>query len=501
MSTRTNFLDLVLPELNEFINTWNAPVNQNMESIDDFCEDLFESLVGSSATSTWAALRGSLASLATRLDVSINADGTIDLSASPDLLAIAASSYTGQFSSPVDRLNDGDRVTYNGGLPVTGDRFSPIPSSGPTAGFPHSDLESGIAIRDAHFGISGEQAASPHLSAPWSPGLVTGGGGTFVTSPSTGKVQFNGLASPTVFNIDGHVFRLREDVILDYATIAPPPVNGQYVWFFVDRNDGGYNDATFKYGAAVLAKDLRRLQSGVAGATSGSTFTDAAALFNTAPLGVVREGDPLVIPSGGAAGTYVVDSITNNTTLIIKGTFKANLSGLTWRIQDDWHPNLGAVAVATAAGRPPFVAGRVYIARGIHNTGGPTTSIVTFRSGGVYDSGWTTASDPQTFPHNLGAVPSSVEIWVRASSTGQAYRPLVRRAVMTNLTITGIAPVGGDRKYATFLFPSMYVRSDEVDATVALINLSTDPVVPVAFFTDSAGIDWVAGQIRVVARR
>ena len=502
MSTRTAFLNLILPELNEFINSWNSPVNQNMESIDDFCDDLYESLVGSSATSTWASLRGSLASLADRLDVSLNADGTIDLSASPDLLAVAVSAYTGSFSAPIDRLNDTDKRIYDATLPATGNRFDPIPASGPTAGFPHGDLESGIAVRDAYYGISGEQGSSPHLAASWSPGLVTGGGGSFITSPSAGKVQLNGLAAPTIFNIDGHVFRIREDILLDYATISPAPVDTEYVWFFVDRTAGGYNDPTFRYGAAVAAKDLRILQSGSAnGQTSGSIFQSATALFNTATLGKVKPGDALVIDSGAAAGDYIINTVDSDTQVTIKGVFKADLSSLTWHVQDNWHPNIGAVAVATATGRPPFAAGRVYIARGVHNAAAPTSSIVVFRSGGVYDSGWLTASTPQVFPHNLGANPSSVEIWVRENATSLAYRPLVRRQVLTNLTITGAFPVGGDRQYATFLFPSMFVRTNEVDVTTELLNASTDPAAPVAYFTDSGGVDKVAGQIRLVARR
>src|SRR5689334_20190430 len=98
MASFTDFLALTLPELNEFVNTWHQPVNQNMELIDDFLSDLHASLVGSSATSTWADLRGSLASLAARLDVSINADGTLDISGSAEVLGMATSAVKGTFT-------------------------------------------------------------------------------------------------------------------------------------------------------------------------------------------------------------------------------------------------------------------------------------------------------------------------------------------------------------------------------------------------------------------
>ena len=504
MSTRTTFLNLVLPELNEFVNSWNAPVNQNMESLDDFCSDLYQSMVGTSATSTWAALRGSLGSLAARLDVSLNADGTIDLTSAPDLLALAVSAYLGQFATPSDRLNNSDDKLYDAGFPGVGSRFVPIPATGPSAGFPHDgDLEAGMAIRAADFGVNGAQPISSPLR-PWSPGLVTGGGGTFITGVSDSKVQLNGLAAPAIFNIDGYTFRLREDIVLDYALLAP--LVNQYVWIFVERVEGNYNNANYRYGAAVLAKDLRRLQSGAGtGQTSGSVFQATGATFNTAALGKVKAGDVLVIDSGAAAGEYVIaalDGVTPDVKLTIKGVFKANLSGLTWHVQDNWHPNIGAVVTnVDPTVRPAFVPGRVYIGRVKHQVAAPPIEIVTFTPSGVYDSGWITPTFPQTLPHNLGALPSSVEVWVRENSTTHAYRPLVRRQVMTNLTITGVAPVAGDRKYASFLFPSLFVHTTEVSVITDLFNLSTDPAAPVAFFTDSAGVDKVAGEIRIVARR
>jgi hypothetical protein len=503
MSTRTDFLDLILPELNEFINTWNAPVNQNMESIDDFCSDLYESLVGSSATSTWAALRGSLASLSLRLDVSINADGTIDLSASPDLLAIATSAYHGQFSTPVNRLNDTDDRIYDSSQPAVGGRFVPIPATGPTAGFPHESLDSGIAIRAMDFGVSGAQPISSP-QRPWAPGLVTGGGGTFITGVSESKVQLNGLAAPAVFNIDGYVFRLREDILLDYALLSP--IANQYVWIFVDRVEGNYNNANFRYGTAVLAKDLRRLQSGSGtGQTSGSVFQATGSLFNTALIGRVKSGDVLIIDSGAAAGEYVIDAldgVTPDTKLTIKGTFKANLSGLTWHIKDNWHPNIGAVITGTdATVRPTFVAGRVYIGRVKHQVAAAPIEVVTFTPGGVYDSGWIVPTFPQTLPHNLGAFPSFVDVWVRENSSSRAYRPLVRRQVLTNFDTVNAVVDPGDPKTATLLFPSMYLHTSDLTVIADLLNASTDPLKPVAFFTDSAGVDKVAGEMRIVARR
>jgi hypothetical protein len=219
----------------------------------------------------------------------------------------------------------------------------------------------------------------------------------------------------------------------------------------------------------------------------------------------VKSGDVLVIDSGAAAGEYVIDALdgtTPDTKLTIKGTFKANLTGLTWHIQDNWHPNIGAVITGTdPTVQPSFVAGRVYIGRVKHQSAAPPIEVVTFTSGGVYDSGWVVPSFPQTLPHNLGVVPSSVEIWVRESSASHAYRPLVRRQVLTNFDTSNTTVDPSDPKTATLLFPSMFVHTTEVSVIADLLNATTDPLNPVAYFTDSAGVDKVAGEMRIVARR
>jgi len=512
MSTRTNYLNLVLPELNEFVNSWNSPVNQNMESIDDFCSDLYESLVGSSATSTWAGIRGSLGSLANRLDVSINADGSLDLTNSPDLLDIAVSSSMGAFTAPVDRLNYTDAKLYEAGLPAPYSRFAAMPASGPTAGTPHGgssggipaqvrpDLDSGIALRAGHFGWSQEAASSPFAARNWEPGLVTGGGGTFITGVASGKVQLNATAAPAIFDIDGYAFRMREDLIFDYSTVVGLAFTN-YVWFYVDRNESGYNDATFLYGSPAAAKDLRKLQNGSTGVTAASIFGQAGATFNAAPYRVYP-GDTLVISSGTAAGDYVIKSVDSATQLTISGEFKADIANVTWEVRDNWLPNIGCSKTALATDRPPQVAGRVYIGRVEHTAGVPVP--VVFAKGGTYDTGWIVPGGyPYTITHDIGGLPGSVEIWCRAGSTARAHRPLVRRSVVTALTITGIAPIAEDVQVASLLFPSLYTHANESTITLELLNSIADPVIPTAVFTTSGNVDVDAAtaQVRVVVRR
>src|SRR5690349_16026786 len=112
MPKYTTFLEFTLPELNEFVNSWNNPVNQNWEDLDDWLKDLFNNLVGTGTGSTWSALRGDMASLAARLGVSINADGTIDITDSTDFTNMATSAYRGQYTGPRERLDDNDAEIY-----------------------------------------------------------------------------------------------------------------------------------------------------------------------------------------------------------------------------------------------------------------------------------------------------------------------------------------------------------------------------------------------------
>jgi len=516
MSSRSNFLNLILPELYEFVNSWNAPINQNMESIDDFCEDLSDSLIGTSATSTWAALRGSLGSLASRLDVSINADGTLDLSSSPDLLNIAESAYEGSFASPVARLNNTDGILYDAGSPTNSGRFSPIPAlNAAGAGYPHGGAVDALALSGAGFGQSLEQGASPYSLRGWAPGLVVGGGSPFVTGVGAYRIRFN-AGSSALINIDGYAFRLREDVELDYASVAP--TNGHYVWVYAERVEASYTTSPLlKFagtGATSSVKDLRRLQPltvATDGSTSGNLFEAPSAKFLTAtPIGIgkVKPGDVLVIESGLAAGSYVIaDPLLSETTLNIEGVFAEDVSGAPWHIQDNWHPHFGVVSTGSslATSRPPKVEGRVYLACFVET--GALLTPTNLAPGAVWDSGWLTGTTT-VFTHNLGSNPSSVDVWCRvAASPGEVYRPIVQREFMTSLAITGIAPVGGDRKHAPFLVPSLYVKSTEMVTTLTLLNANPDTLAaspqPVALFTDGTGTDRLAAacEIRVVVRR
>lgn len=501
MSTQTTLLRLTLPALNEFFNGWNQPVNNNFEAIDTWLNDLYKALVSTGSGSTFATLKGSLASLGARLAVSINNDGTINVANSPGVVEISTSAVDGITASPALRLDAADFERFAAAAPFSGSRFSNVAP----VGFPHSPLEVGAAYRSNDFGADATHPI-PSPQRPWTPGMVSGLD-VLLAAGGTEKIDMMAGATPAIMNIDGYLFRVREQLTLDYSTLAGL-ANGDILWLFAERAEASYNNATYKYagpgGGATAAKDLRRLQTGTGtGTTATSTFTATGTAFNTLALGKIKAGDTLVITSGAAAGSYVIDALdgtTPDTKLTIKGKFKANLAGLNWYILDNWHPNIGVARTLLVTDAPAYVAGRVYLGRFTHNTAGAPTNLVTFAKNGVYDSGWQAvvggaaalALTALTFQHNLGVVPTDVQIFFRSGPTGEAYQPMVERQVATE-TVTP--------DYATLLFPSVRHHSSTVVTTVRLKNVSVDPNKVSALFTDAAGADVIAGDIRVIVRR
>ncbi len=506
----TTFLELTLPELNEFLNKWHEPVNQNNETIDDWLSDLNAALVGSGASSAWTSLVGSMANLAERLDVSINADGTIDVAGTPGVLEMATSAVRGASASPSARLNAGDFEAYAGAQPVVGGRFVPMPFAGPTAAFPPETMASAMALSSADFsGPLGNAIPGPFV--PWAPGLMMGGANPLISGLAIGQVRITADAPAAIFNIDGYIFRLREIIDLDWNLLAPPDLS--YVWVYVSRVEADYGNANFRYkgpGGVIAVKDLRTLQSGADGVASTSTFTSATGLFNTALLGKVKQGDTLVITNTAAAGEYVInalDGTTPDTKFTIKGLFPAAASGASWYIRDNWHPTIGAVVTDTdPTTLPAQVAGRVYIARFKHNVAIAPSSALIFAKGGVFDSGWlpvdASTDFPKTIIHNLGTYPSDVQVWFRVDATSnRQYRGVVQRQIVTTVDESDTTLDPGDTKTTTLLVPSVYVHTSEINVTVQVLNVSSDPAYPDALFTDSSNVDQTAGEMRVIARR
>ena len=96
--------------------------------------------------------------------------------------------------------------------------------------------------------------------------------------------------------------------------------------------DFPYIEENFCLGSAVTIKDVESGTDG-AGTISLSVLVSAGSTFVT---NQVSAGDDVVITGGSNDGTYVVDSVTNETTLVISGTWTATDGAMTFSIHRDY---------------------------------------------------------------------------------------------------------------------------------------------------------------------
>jgi len=500
MPNYSSYLNLIKPFLGEFPDSWDQPWADNMEKIDVFCQELDKALVsGGGTTALYSVLKGTKPSLADRLAVSIYSDGTLNLDNSPSIANLSSSSVNGTFTSPRDRFEFEEFEIWHARSPGHDDRFSTTPTA-------QGYLDEGLAqrVRECKPETFAQAISSP---ARYNcSGRIQGQNIYMAGVASNEVVLAASIGSPSswsVYNIDGYLFRIRQGIVLNMAndSAGTALVNGDIVYLFIQRGDYGNAFSKFKLSSdpgTAAVKDLRRLQEGTDGALSGnSSFSSASAAFSgSSTKWSVLPGDCLVITGGTAAGRYLVDAVPTANSLTIRGIFRAtSLSGVSWYIEDNSHPNLGCIKVTDAYADPPVVAGRVYIGRGQLDAGGfmgvGSGGEIAFPNGDVYDSGWygvnVAGGFPATFEHNLGVLPSHVEIFARESAATESYQPMVAR----------LLGLGGTEKYRV---PSMIHYADKHHITV-ILAMSGLGVVPALFTKSDNTTDVTFGQIRVIARR
>ncbi len=523
MPNQSDFLKLVLPLFGEFADSWDQVLDQNFELLDDHLADLRRALLSGTptqpASGEYAALAGTRANLAARLNVSIKPDGTLDLDNSPALAALGSSVTNGDDylgtgmpnKSPRLRFDFSDLEIWRARGPLYGARFDPAATA---VGL----LDEGLAVRARDGGALDDSRPISSPDRPFVSGLVQGPD-SFLVGVAANQVKFDAtLGAPTswpVFNVDGFVFRLRQGVILDLTSdVTGAPLGpGDIVYLFVARSDYGNANSIVKLATdpgPAAVRDLRRLQQGTDGIIAGKTLTSASANFQgSATQWAVLPGDLLVVDSGPAAGNYVIAAVPSPGSVRIAGTFKADgLSGQTWHVQDDAHPSLGCIKVADATTEPPFVRGRVYVGRGqigatgFGAVGGAPLTKIAFPQSGVFDSGWldvNLSSFPMLFEHNLGMLPTAVQVWVREGAGGESFAPAALRQFVVDFDTTSTTVTPGSAKKAMLRIPSLYWHSTR-QRTLVHLN-SSDPEARGELFTRDDGTHVVSGQIRLVAWR
>jgi hypothetical protein len=485
MATLTQFLQMILPANGEYPGSWGTVLDNDLQAVDAFLSVLRSRLDGGTASdTTYGSLVGSAASLAARLNVSINPDGTLNIADTPDVVVLATSIVNGFLATPSARFALTDREIFDARARALGNRYDPTVA---TPGV----LDDGLALRSARYnGVAvGYDDAAAGVQTPirsFAAGTVVGGPANCVTTPGDGTVTIAGGSQAVLINIDGYPFRVRYNVVLDVGGAPAPPAPGQVIYIFAERRD--YADANYLYrrfGAVVsTSADLRVVQSGTDGASSGTTFTAGTGLFVTRG---VQIGDILTITGGTNAGDYVVSSVGSDGTLSTFSPFPTNVTAMSWSISDEMSPSIGFLAAA-AGTNPPYQAGRTYLAEATFGAGPTLTNLLAYAKNGISQTVLTGIAAGSSFPvtvnHNLGALPSSVEVFASATGlpNGVEYPPQAKHDPGNGMLIR---------------IPTILTRTSRTQAFLTMV----DPEVAKRLYTDESGTDVLAGALRIVVRR
>lgn len=356
MATKTLKLGLVKPARAEFSGSWDIPMNANADVID--------SAVGDLQTEVDAA-RGSQATLNARLNVAMDATGNIVPSA--EIVAARISTVYGAQASIDARVELADTEILTA----------------------RQNLSS---LRDILANNLSGYKDNCVISAPNGFLSFTGA-----------NVYVNGSVTPVIADINGY-----RQVVSTQISTTISGVSGTY-YVYLQRNSAGQ---------IVLDRTG-------AGLNTGAITTDtlgALTVLNDATQNFVTQnikaGSLVQITSAGSVnlGTYVISAVNYNgnpNSLQIIGTFVSAQSNLNYKIIDPIAPTVGFSATAPASRFTP-VSDKVYIGQAVFD-GTNVTSVVSYALKGHYE-GFTSVTLTGglysiTVPHNLGYVPSNVQVF------------------------------------------------------------------------------------------
>lgn len=459
MSTKTDHLSLTLPANGEYVDSWEQPINENFELVDDNAKAVKEDLVGASGATT--DLGGSIGDLLGRLAVGINTDGTlksdqIDLGANEDYHILKDSKVFARSSAsiPADtpaenilkirhRLDQAEIELARLRMGTTTNRFG-------TALDP--EAVSGAALASAYHG--GQSVTELVLAdRGFTPNCVVSGPGnvgppyvpTHLDPSSVGDslLVIDGTSEPIIYNIDGYLFRidtlLQIDVGADGHNLFP---SGGTQYVYVSREESDYIAGNYfkYYGSTFTATadiDPRKVpthesqrEASPTDPSDGSitadaaTFTSATAQFQTFD---VKDGDILVIagsPDSTVAGEYVIKGVNSETELSMYSTFAASLSSLGFYIKRPTIPTF------TFSPTLAHSDGKVCIGQITIDASNDITAVVPFAYNGIYDTGWIDCNlfTYSAAVHYLGVAPSKFDLILKKKAGNQDvfYNPQIR---------------------------------------------------------------------------
>lgn len=537
MATKTDHLELTLPQNGEFIDDWDTPVNANFELIDDHAKALNEDLVGVGGSTSSLSESGS--DLSTRLDVGLEKSGSLKIDSSDAYTDLDASKTYEKSSSSdatvrvLNRLENPEREIASVRNGTHHDRYGSLVP----------DAMSGVSQVAAMYANETQGIQSPIVGA--TPNTVIDGPAdtpAAMNAPKhlqsgTKSFRIDGGTKTVKYNIDGYIFDVDGETEIDLVS-SGLAAGTYHTW--VSRNSDDYttgSGVTYlkKYNGQNLGGNYKldpriipfcsslRADADTSWGGPGNSYSKdptngvvtkgSTSLEMTSSPGPaaefssygVRPGDVVVVSSPASlVGEYIVDSVVSNTKIEVVSKFRDSSSAVTFHIERRSFPAIGFTVEASAGAPPVFAAGRVYIGKFTIDGSSSVTSITPYAYGGVYDTGWIALNAfafAVQFNHYLGVFPASVSVQLKAPSGDILIDPKV--------------PV--DVQHADYQgnpSPSYGICTLSLNATITSANkdtasvMLTDPLRDTGkvFYDTTLPDDYVAYDdatysIRIIARR
>jgi len=313
MATKTSFLELLLPELGEYRDTWHEPMNANADKVDTAIQSVTEEVINARQGKT---------TLLQYLQVSINTDGS--LKPTPEVIKARNSFVYGQ------------RDPVTNAVFTLKDRLNQVDSEMWKAREGQSDLLAALAFRE-------NQLTSMVLT-----GTKNVNGYPTWFSYSAANIIVNGVGTPVWLMIDGKACRVRTQKNLTLTGSAGLKyVYAQYSASGTQVIDGDSASPPPASANGTTSLDVN---------SEATLFTDVTRDFTTED---VQPGDLLTLLTGSDAGQYIIKEVAPGavvTQLKIVGLFPVGgLSSIDYTIDDRFGVTLGFDTTLTP------VTGKLYI--------------------------------------------------------------------------------------------------------------------------------------------
>lgn len=372
MSTSTTYLKLVLPGNGEYVDTWNIPVNENMEKLDVFAEATGQELIDA---------RGTQPSLSAFLLVAHNADGSLKPTASE---AEASSSQVYGYLNPDtsefslnDRISAGDDEVFN--------------------------------AREGADSLRAALAARATIPNRIISGSMDGNGYPAWMGFTANKVQVDGSADLLQLQIEGYVSRVR--TLKEVTLTGGSGVKYVYADFQSSGVEVIDGDLSPSAGNGTISVDVE---------SRAVYFNDATKDFTAED---VQPGDILELLDSTSIGTYIVKTVAPGAVvsrLEIVGLFPTSgISGINYVVRDALAVTLGFDTSETPA------AGRLFLGEADFD-GVAVTAVRARHFGDTFVGEWRaidvsgTPTFEEIYSHKLGSDKLDFSVQVSLANDGSA---------------------------------------------------------------------------------